>query len=82
MKLPLDRKNKECYISDIGGKSPMYTAAVCHRQGGKLLIFFNKQSHCIFESAGCTFVQRNCVCVFLPRQALFLFQCRKLGKEP
>lgn len=55
MKLPLDSKNKECYISDIGGKSPMYTAAVCHRQGGKLLIFFNKQSHCIFESAGRTF---------------------------
>lgn len=82
MKLPLDSKNKECYISDIGGKSPMYTAAVCHRQGGKLLIFFNKQSHCIFESAGRTFCAAQlCMRTLTPAGSFFVPAVRGWGKS-
>ena len=55
MKLPLDRKNKECYISDIGcRKSGVPQAAVCPVKVANSSIFY-KQSHCIFEPAGRTF---------------------------
>ena len=66
--------------SDV--ESLMYTAAVCHRQGGKLLIFFNKQSHCIFESAGRTFCAAQlCMRTLTPAGSFFVPAVRGWGKS-
>ena len=81
MKLPLDIKNKECYISDIGCESPVSRAAVCPVKAANSSIFY-KQSHCIFESAGRTFCAARLVTRSLtPAGSFFVPAVRGWGKS-